>query len=202
MTTEEQILQTAEKLFLEKGFAMTSTTEIAKEVGCNQALVHYYYRTKENLFLQVFMQKVRLFITAFTEKSEANDDFFERLEKRICAHANMMEQNPNLPFLIMNELILNKKRRCMIRDYIVDNPMVRDIYYEFDKEIKDEIAKGVIKPIDTLDLLLNVLSLNVFIFVSAPIYTDILGRTDKEKQAYIAHRKKLVVQTILNSLKS
>ena len=72
----------------------------------------------------------------------------------------------------------------------------------FDKEIKDEIAKGVIKPIDTLDLLLNVLSLNVFIFVSAPIYTDILGRTDKEKQAYIAHRKKLVVQIILNSLKS
>ncbi|NCC98896.1 MAG: TetR/AcrR family transcriptional regulator [Bacteroidia bacterium] len=201
MTTEEQILQTATKLFLEKGFAMTSTTEIAKEVGCNQALVHYYFRTKENLFMQVFMQKIRLFITAFTEKSAANEDFFERLERRICAHANMMEQNPNLPFLIMNELILNKERRCMIRDYIVENPMIRNIYYEFDKEIKEEIAKGVIRQIDTLDFLLNVLSLNVFIFVSAPIYTDLLDRTDKEKQAYISHRKEVVVKTLLNSLK-
>ncbi|MBP6661652.1 MAG: helix-turn-helix transcriptional regulator, partial [Paludibacter sp.] len=43
---EESILETAERLFLEKGFALTSTTEIAKAVGCNQALVHYYFRTK------------------------------------------------------------------------------------------------------------------------------------------------------------
>ena len=54
---ESIILETAERLFLEKGFAMTSTTEIAKEVGCNQALVHYYYRTKENLFNVIFEQK-------------------------------------------------------------------------------------------------------------------------------------------------
>ena len=39
---EQTILEVAERLFLEKGFALTSTTEIAKEVGCNQALVHYY----------------------------------------------------------------------------------------------------------------------------------------------------------------
>ena len=49
---EIQILQAAEELFLSNGFAGTSTTDIAKRVGCNQALVHYYFRTKENLFLQ------------------------------------------------------------------------------------------------------------------------------------------------------
>ena len=49
-TMEIVILETAERLFLEKGFGMTSTTEIAKEIGCNQALIHYYFRTKENLF--------------------------------------------------------------------------------------------------------------------------------------------------------
>jgi AcrR family transcriptional regulator len=44
---EQAILETAERLFLEKGFAATSTTQIAKAVGCNQALVHYYFRTQE-----------------------------------------------------------------------------------------------------------------------------------------------------------
>ena len=48
---EQQILQCAEELFLEKGFSLVSTTDIAKKAGCNQALVHYYFRTKENLFL-------------------------------------------------------------------------------------------------------------------------------------------------------
>ena len=46
-TTEKSILEAAERLFLEKGFALTSTTMIAKEVGCNQSLIHYYFRSKE-----------------------------------------------------------------------------------------------------------------------------------------------------------
>ena len=46
ISTEKAILKVAEKMFLEKGFAMVSTTDIANKVGCNQALVHYYYRTK------------------------------------------------------------------------------------------------------------------------------------------------------------
>ena len=64
-TMEIQILETAEKLFLEKGFASTSTTEIAREVGCNQALVHYYFRTKENLFNTIyfaFCDKITIYI--------------------------------------------------------------------------------------------------------------------------------------------
>ena len=57
LSTEQLILKVAERLFLEKGFAMTSTTEIAKEVGCNQALIHYYFRTKDNLFNVIFENK-------------------------------------------------------------------------------------------------------------------------------------------------
>jgi len=59
---EQLIVETAERLFLEKGFAMTSTTEIAKEIGCNQALVHYYFRTKAKLFEAIFEKKIKLFI--------------------------------------------------------------------------------------------------------------------------------------------
>ena len=55
---EERILWVAERLFLEKGFSGTSTTEIAKAVGCNQALIHYYFRTKEKLFWDVFTPKM------------------------------------------------------------------------------------------------------------------------------------------------
>ena len=64
---EQTILEVAERLFLEKGFAMTSTTEIAKEVGCNQALVHYYFRTKDNLFNVIFEQKFKDFFHGLFE---------------------------------------------------------------------------------------------------------------------------------------
>ena len=55
---ELRIREVAQQLFFEQGYAATSTTQIAKEVGCTQALVHYYYRTKENLFRQIFLEQV------------------------------------------------------------------------------------------------------------------------------------------------
>lgn len=43
---QQKIMEAAQTLFLEKGYMATSTVDIAKKVGCNQALVHYYFRTK------------------------------------------------------------------------------------------------------------------------------------------------------------
>ena len=72
ISTEQLILEAAEKLFLEKGFAMTSTTEIARVAGCNQALVHYYFRTKENLFQSIFENKFRMLISTLPIDSQSN----------------------------------------------------------------------------------------------------------------------------------
>ena len=48
--TEDNILWAAEHEFLSKGYARTTTADIAKLSGVNHALLHYYYRSKENLF--------------------------------------------------------------------------------------------------------------------------------------------------------
>ena len=61
-STEQAIVTAAEELFLERGYAKTSTVEIAKRAGCNQALVHYYFRTKENLFQEIFSKKILAFL--------------------------------------------------------------------------------------------------------------------------------------------
>ena len=59
---EFQILEAAEKLFLKQGYVKTSIGQIAKLAGCNQALVHYYYRTKDNLFEKIFEEKVGIIV--------------------------------------------------------------------------------------------------------------------------------------------
>ncbi|MDR1115915.1 MAG: TetR/AcrR family transcriptional regulator, partial [Tannerella sp.] len=54
------ILEAAEHEFLEKGFEATKTTKIASLAGVTHAMLHYYYRTKENLFDMIFEKKARL----------------------------------------------------------------------------------------------------------------------------------------------
>jgi AcrR family transcriptional regulator len=49
-----QIMEAAEELFAEKGFAGTSVRDIAEEAGVNLAMISYYFGSKERLMESLF----------------------------------------------------------------------------------------------------------------------------------------------------
>lgn len=51
--TKEQILDVAERLFAEQGFAGTSLRSVVREANVNLASVHYHFGSKEGLFRAV-----------------------------------------------------------------------------------------------------------------------------------------------------
>jgi AcrR family transcriptional regulator len=51
---QERLLDTAEELFSEHGFAGTSVRDIAAAAGCNIASVNYYFGGKEKLYIAMF----------------------------------------------------------------------------------------------------------------------------------------------------
>ena len=51
--TEAAILEAADRLFKENGFKGTTTTMIAGQAGVTHAMLHYYFRTKEQIFIKV-----------------------------------------------------------------------------------------------------------------------------------------------------
>src|SRR3954466_15937412 len=55
--TEQLIKKTAKKVFFQKGFLDATTQEIADEAKVNRALIHYYFRSKEQL-LDVILEEV------------------------------------------------------------------------------------------------------------------------------------------------
>ena len=51
--TAEAFLDAAERLLVEVGHAGISTRRLAAEAGANQGLVHYYFGSMDELFVQV-----------------------------------------------------------------------------------------------------------------------------------------------------
>ena len=51
--TELKILKAAKEVFIIKGFEGSRMQEIADTAGINKSLLHYYFRTKDNLFDQL-----------------------------------------------------------------------------------------------------------------------------------------------------
>lgn len=196
---EQDILEAAESLFLKKGFALTSTTMIAKAVGCNQALVHYYFRTKEKLFEAVFSLKLKIFLSSFTQIEERDISFEEKLRFKMEKHFDVLYKNQQLPFLILNELVTNPVRIASIKEQIKDK--IGSVFSRFAQELEREIEKGNIRPISPLDLLFSAMSLNITFFILKPVLLETLGMDNEQFNQFALKRKEENVMTILNSLR-
>src|SRR5215470_18834221 len=62
--TEQRILDAAHAVFVRRGTAGARMQEIAREAGVNQALLHYYFRTKDQLARAAFARAAAEFLPA------------------------------------------------------------------------------------------------------------------------------------------
>lgn len=198
-TTENKILMAAEKLFYERGYAMTHTTDIAREAGCNQALVHYYFRSKERLFDLFFENKVKLFISVFLSVGNDEKRFQDKIKRKIEAHFDILRDNPRLPFLLFNEISTNTKRLENIRKNLGDIPTT--LLSNLDAELDELDKKGEIQKIAAVDLMMSVISLNAIMFIADPIVRIMTNSNDKEFTQLLDRRREENVRTILARLR-
>lgn len=195
---EKAILDAAEKLFLEKGFAMTSTIEIAKEAGCNQSMVHYYFRTKDKLFDAIFENKANLIINTIISNWNSEIPFQENLRNAIEAHFDILRANSKIPFLIFNELTTNPVRLQTIVEKIHN---IKELFFsKFVNDLNKAIKSGKIRKTEPIDFITLLISLNVIPFVAKPLIQSIAMMDDKEFEEFIEFRKQENVRIILKSL--
>lgn len=57
--TRRRLLDASERLFAEQGFVSTSIRDIAEASGCNLAAVNYHFSSKENLYHEVMLRRIR-----------------------------------------------------------------------------------------------------------------------------------------------
>lgn len=199
LTTEQMILEAAEAEFLKKGYGNTKTVAIAKKAGVSHSMLHYYFRTKENLFQKIFVEKVQVISSYFESIFDQRLPFFETVRLIVKSQFDFATQNPNLPHFMLNEILLNKDNRTLLLEAL--SPKVKSIAAKLDKMLADEISKGTIRPIGMYDFIMNIVSINVSTFIMLPIIKEI--SPDKSKK-YINNmlneRMNSNVQFVLNGL--
>jgi len=200
LSMEQIILETAERLFLEKGFTATSTTQIAKAVGCNQALVHYYFRTKENLFNTIFEQKFRmLFENLYASQNFGNIPFPEKVRHAVESHFDLLTKNPKLPLLVATELARLPENLKNLRNKLQAVPF--ELFTKLSQELEKEIAEGRARKIELIDIIITMVTLNAGFFMLIPIAKNIMQLDDEQTKELLAHRREENVQVILNDIK-
>lgn len=196
--TEATILRCAEEVFLERGFDGAKTTEIARRAGVNHAMIHYYFRTKKNLFNVVFEEKLELLATSFSNSLSQNIPFFDKIRHAVESHFDFISENPRLLMFLYTEVVNDDDRKQLLATNIL--PKARKFLEELEKGVNEEVVKGTIRAIKPIEILLNIIALNVTTFLAFPLMEVVLGEGEM-MDAIMAERKESNVEFILNGMK-
>lgn len=195
---ENEILEAAEKLFAEKGFKGATTTLIAAEAGVTHAMLHYYFRTKDQIFLKVldtYTEEIRQSLKSIMV-SEINDTDFMR--KVIEISFDFFNEHSGQMSLFFE---VSKERPELIKDYVDKlgkhiDPIIRS----HQEKVSKAVAGGQIKKITFIDLIIDIISVCAITPFLSPLLNNVLDLSEEQKKVFMEARKHEAVELIANRL--
>ena len=195
-TTETTILNAAKTIFQQKGMDGARMQEIANAAGINKALLHYYYRNKQLLFEAVFKSAFSLLAPQMHKILNDDSSIYDKIKNFTNNYISFVIKHPYLPNFIIQELNKNPEFAVNI---LAENKFPN--IEKFKKQIDEEVTEGKIKPIKADQLFINILSLNIFPFIAAPLFKGFLNLSNEEYQLMLENRKTEVAEFIINAIK-
>ncbi len=197
---EHEILVAAEQEFLTKGFDGARTTSIAQAAGVTHAMLHYYFRTKEQLFERIVDDKfAQMSHSMFAILGDPSLPVVERLRGGIAAHFDFVAENPQLPRFVINEIVSRPERYEVLYKRV--SAIIDNVYKGLQGEIDSAAERGEIERIDVRMLFISIMSLNVFTFVAYPFMEPLMGELMADRDRFLAERKAENIDTIMRRLK-
>lgn len=200
---EQAILLAAEEEFLTKGFDGARTTRIAEKAGVTHAMLHYYFRTKKLLFERILQEKVDLIVGSIndfmlTEKfGPEMPDYETILRHIISSHFDLIAENRQLPRFMITEIMGNEEYMDMVLSRI--DKKAGTIFPRFQKILDQAADEGKIEKTDARMLMLDIISLNLFVFIGMPFEKRIFKINDMDE--FLEKRKQENIEVILRRIR-
>ena len=130
---EEALLDAAERLLLDVGYAGVTTRKLAAEAGLNHGLVHYYFGSVENLLVRVL----------------------ERFTARLTERQRALYADPDVPFLdkwrqamrfLVGDDVEYEKIWLELQALAWNNPELRDRVAQVDEEWRAVLTEAFAEP--------------------------------------------------------
>lgn len=198
--TEQAILAAAKQEFLLKGYDGARTTSIAQAAGVTHAMLHYYFRTKKNIFERIIDSEMELLAESMLKVIGSSSlPIEERLRDCVACHFDFIMANPELPRFIINEVVTRPDRHDILRKRLT--VLIDKFAGETQQEIDEAAAKGEIERLDIRMVMLDILSLNIFPFLIYPLVRPLFGELTSDRERFLEMRKEEAIETIMRRIK-
>lgn len=191
--TERRILDAARTVFIRRGTAGARMQEIAAEAGVNQALLHYYYRSKERLAAAVFEQFASRLFPAILAIIGSDLSIDDKIDQLIGTYLDNLTRNPFLPGYLLSELHHQPERVAQFLSAITDGQQpdskLAPAFAKLGAQIQERVQAGTMRDIAPKQFVVNLISLCVFPFAARPMLSIVLGMDDVAFMHFIEQRR-------------
>ena len=202
--TERRILDAARTVFIRRGTSGARMQEIAEEAGVNQALLHYYFRSKERLSEAVFAETAGRMFPAVVGILGGDLTIDEKIDRIVETYLDTMSRSPFLPGYILSELHHHPERIPKLLGSVAGKSFsstLLPVMDKLDRQLASEARKGHIRRISAQQFVVNLLSLCVFPFAARPMFRAAFDMDDDAFAKLILARRRELPQFIRNALR-
>ncbi len=194
--TEKRILESARKIFHQKGFLGARMQEIADDAGINKAMLHYYFRSKQKLFDAIFVEGIKKIFPQIKELLNTDLPLFEKIRFFVKSYITLLQDNIYLPGFVINEINQNPK---LLSEIINKNKSF--ILEKLYADLQEAKENGEIIDIEFNTFAVNIISLCIFPILAKYFITNVLGMSEEEYNEFIERRKTEVAEFIIKAIK-
>jgi TetR/AcrR family transcriptional regulator len=190
---ERALLEAAEEIFAEQGFAGATTAAIARRAGVPKANLHYYFVTKEGLYRAVVERVLRAWFAA-AASFDASEDPREALSAYIGAKMDLARAMPLSSRIWSAEIM---RGAPIIQDFL--DTTLTDWVASRETAVKRWVAAGKLKPIDAKVLFYMIWATTQQYANAAHEMTTLNGGRPLDDEAFERARRQ-VIDTIVSGV--
>lgn len=194
MTKEEEILSAAEEEFFRNGYDACSTANIARRAGVTHAMVNYYFRTKEKLFMQILDNHVYDLLGSLKPLMQADGDVAGVAADAAAVIFDRMNRDRILPFLLSDISRTHPEFLFKYRETLSTTCSQSLVLHR--QRLQESIADGQVQECTMGDIYNTVLTLATAPFVAVPLLRNVAGFSEAQIEEYLAARRREMIRII------
>lgn len=194
-STEEAIMIAAEELFLEKGYQLATTTEIARRAGVTHAMLHYYYRTKEQIFFKVLDKNLReLFQSVRSAMSSDGVSFWENLKGGVGLLLEFFDQHRQLVGLLYDVALHHPELLERYQESTLS--LLSGLAGHHKVLLEQEIRFRGCNPVAFEQLIWDIVTLSFSTYMFLPVVNRVMKLTDAEMDEVLKRRRDEIITVL------
>ena len=105
----QQIIEAAVRVFARNGYYNSRVSDIAKAAGIASGTIYLYFKTKDEILVSLFREKMAEFVATVQKAIAAEPDAVVKLRGLIRLHFKLLEEHPEMAEVVQVELRQGQK---------------------------------------------------------------------------------------------